>query len=180
MSQLFFVVAFFCASVAVWSLWQSYNPNRLAFAQTTNDVVNVAPQSSLGAAQSLPVRLTIPRLMLSLPIEPARASGGSWEVTTKGVSYLISSPKPGEKGNSVLYGHNWQSLLGPIRSLHVNDTIQIVYPHETKSFTVVYTAEVTPDSTYLIENTSDTRLTLYTCSGFLDSKRFVVTATPVL
>jgi sortase (surface protein transpeptidase) len=47
-----------------------------------------------------------------------------------------------------------------------------------KEFKVEYTATVDPSQTYIIDNTKDTRITLYTCTGFLDSKRFVVVAFP--
>ncbi|MBI3341892.1 sortase, partial [Candidatus Curtissbacteria bacterium] len=39
--------------------------------------------------------------------------------------------------------------------------------------------EVTPESIDIINATTDSRLTVYTCSGFLDSARFVVIAKQV-
>ena len=42
---------------------------------------------------------------------------------------------------------------------------------------IEYTQVVTPDQTHILAPSDDRRVTLYTCTGFLDRKRFVVTAT---
>ncbi|OGM69990.1 hypothetical protein A2975_05285 [Candidatus Woesebacteria bacterium RIFCSPLOWO2_01_FULL_44_14] len=40
--------------------------------------------------------------------------------------------------------------------------------------------EVYPNQTQVIAPTTDERLTLYTCSGFADTKRLIVVAKPAL
>ena len=48
---------------------------------------------------------------------------------------------------------------------------------EERNFLVEYTSVVDPNQTYILSQTKDKGITLYTCTGFLDTKRFVVTAT---
>ncbi|MBI2028304.1 MAG: sortase [Candidatus Levybacteria bacterium] len=114
---------------------------------------------------------------MDLEIFPAKIVNNRWEITAQGVSYLSSSPLPGEKGNSVLYGHNWTNILGNLIKIKPGEEIVIVSNRNNKrTFVVEHISVVDPENTQILANTSDRRITLYTCSGFLDSKRFVVTA----
>lgn len=108
---------------------------------------------------------------------PAQIENNKWEATTKGVSYLVTSPVPGNAGNSIIYGHNWGNLLGSLSKIKPGQKIEIVLDdNEKRTFIVEHTSIIGPDQTSVLEDTSDRRITLYTCTGFLDSKRFVVTA----
>ncbi len=150
-------------------IFQRYNSKQLSF-QNFNEYAS-------SVSGILPQKIIIPSLKIELPIYPAKIRGNSWEATTKGVSYLVSSPAPGEVGNSILYGHNWTSLLGPLTRIKPGDKIEIISNNsERKTFVVEYTSIVDPYQTSVLSSANDTRLTLYTCAGFLDSKRFVVTA----
>lgn len=61
-----------------------------------------------------------------------------------------------------------------------DDLIQIEFSDGSmKDFKVKYTFEVSPNESSIIENTDFAQLTIYTCSGFLDSKRFDVIAVPI-
>ena len=150
-------------------IYERYNPQRLGF---KNFEIS---QSS--TSQNIPIRITIPSQNIDLGIYPAKIDGNKWEATTKGVSHLSSSPIPGARGNSILYGHNWSSLLGPLSKIKVGDKIQIELSNGEKyEFTVKFTSTVSSDQTHVLSQTDDTRITLYTCTGFLDSKRFVAVA----
>ena len=69
------------------------------------------PTSSISSGKEAPINIQIPSIKVNLPIVPAIAKGNNWESTNIGISYLTSSPLPGDIGNSVMYGHNWTSLL---------------------------------------------------------------------
>lgn len=126
-----------------------------------------------------PKTIQIPSINATLPIVSATIHGKTWETTNKGVSYLKSTPPPGSVGNSVIYGHNWKSLLGNLHQVKPGQKIVITMNDGVKKeFKVEYTATVDPSQTYIIDNTKDSRITIYTCTGFLDSKRFVVVAFP--
>jgi sortase (surface protein transpeptidase) len=108
-----------------------------------------------------PQYIEIPDLKIKLPIIPSKITGGKWETTSKGVSYLETSPIPGEKGNSILYGHNWEKLLGRLVKIKTGAKIVITYSDSS-----------------ILNQTEDERMTIYTCTGFLDSMRFIVVAFP--
>lgn len=125
-----------------------------------------------------PIRIIIPSLNIDNGIYGAKINNGQWETTQKGISYLLSSPVPGGIGNSILYGHNWPSLLGNLTRIKPGEKIEIVMSNgKKKTFVVQFTSIVDPNQTHILSQTSDNRITLYTCTGFLDSKRFVATAT---
>lgn len=135
----------------------------------------------VAAAESLPVTnsptaLTLPSLGLTLPVYPAAIEGNKWQTTSVGVSYLSTSPLPGEAGNSVLYGHNWPNLLGRLGELSPGDQVVVSFGGREVSYTVHYLSVVGPANSEIYANTSDSRLTIYTCTGFLDQERLVVTA----
>lgn len=150
-------------------IWQRNVPSRLAFAAV--EMAQPTAHTNL-----TPKIISIPDLRIALPIIAAIHTK-SWEVTSEGVSYLTSSPIPGEMGNSILYGHNWPNLLGRLTQARPGQLIEIRFSDGSqKEFEIKYTAEVTPDQSHILSQTQDHRITIYTCSGFLDSKRFVVVA----
>ncbi len=162
-----------CISLLLGSFFaiQKSSASRLAFA--------TAPVGVHETAESQATRIVIKSVGVSLPVSEAVIKDNTWEVSTTGVSHLQTSPAPGEKGNSIIYGHNWASLLGSLPQVKPGETITVQYAdRKEKLFTVWYTAIVSPSETAIVFPTKDTRLTLYTCTGFLDSKRFVVIAKP--
>lgn len=153
-------------------VFQRNNPNRVAFAKGES---NIAIQ--IEDKVVIPTSIKIPSLDINLDIYTSEIKNGKWEVTDKGVSYLKTSVVPGENGNSVLYGHNWTNLLGILVKIKTGEIIEIVYSDGSKKeFEVKLIQEVNPNDVSILNNTNDRRITLYTCSGFLDSKRFVVVA----
>lgn len=151
-------------------IFQRYSPKTLEFKNL--QVVNAS------SSKLTPVRIIIPSQKIDEGIYGAKITNGQWETTDKGISYLLSSPVPGAKGNSVLYGHNWESLLGKLVNVKPGQKIQIVLDNgQTRTFTVKYTSVVDPNETHILAQTNDNRITIYTCTGFLDSKRFVAIAT---
>jgi LPXTG-site transpeptidase (sortase) family protein len=149
---------------------QRYSPKTLEF--NNLKVVNVS-NSNL-----IPVRIIIPSQKIDNGVYGAKITNGQWETTDKGISYLLSSPVPGAKGNSVLYGHNWESLLGKLTNIKPGQEIKIVLNNgQTRTFMVQFTSVVDPNETHILSQTKDNRITIYTCTGFLDSKRFVAIAT---
>lgn len=159
-------------SFSIFFFWQMNNPQRLSF-----NITGSANYPLDAASSELPLEIIIPDIKIDLPIIPAKMNKGKWEATTKGVSYLVSSPIPGQKGNSVLYGHNWPNLLGNITKLKPGQPITIKFADgSVKNFRIDATVTVSPDETDILTPSEDQRITLYTCTGFLDSKRFVVVA----
>lgn len=157
--------------IAAFLVWQRNTPTRLSF--KLDEVKSVG----LTQTKRMPTILRLPSLHLELPIIPAILKDYKWQATPVGVSYLVSSTLPGETGNSIMYGHNWPNLLGRLSQVKSGDTLEVYFSDGTEhTFQIEFTTIVTPDETHILNQTSDQRLTLYTCTGFLDRQRFVVTA----
>ena len=160
-----------CLILTLWLFWQRHNPKSLAFATT------VVESSNSSQKVQTPLRLEILDSGIDLPIVSTKSSEKNWETTDKGVTYLTTSPVPGQLGNSILYGHNWSNLLGNLKKVKPGQIITVTYSDfSKKQFEVKYKMEVSPDDISILDNTADSRITLYTCSGFFDSKRLVVVA----
>ncbi|HUD18829.1 MAG TPA: sortase [Patescibacteria group bacterium] len=159
-------------ALGLFLMWQRNDPNSLAFYGP--DMVTLQTAS---ASAQMPVRFSIPAARINLPVYPSVITEHTWADTKKGVSFLKTSPLPGEIGNSIIYGHNWNVLLGRLTTVKPGDKIFVTYPDSLKVFTVRFTATISPNETFILKPTTDRRITVYTCTGFLDSKRFVVTAT---
>ncbi len=164
-SKLFITFGAFFLLVFVYQLWERYAPLPL-----TSSHIQAASDSD-------PVTIQIPSLSLKLPVISSELRGTKWEYATDGVSYLSSSAMPGRVGNAVFYGHNWPNLLKDLDRIKPGDEISIIFKSGTQSnFIVISTSVVDASETSILSQTVDSRLTLYTCTGFLDLERFVVVA----
>lgn len=171
--NLFLLVGIGFLVFSSFLIFQRYNPNNIAF-----NVSSVKTEKFYPYKVVSPTEIIIDSQKIHLPILSTHLDNGKWIVTSKGVSYLDSSPVPGQKGNSILYGHNWSNLLGNLPKVKVGDRIIIKYSNgSSKDFFISKTQTVNPNQTEILNQTDSTQITLYTCTGFLDSKRFVVTAT---
>ncbi len=168
LSRFFFLLSFLSLIFGFYLLYLRYSPKKLAFK---------TPPAAIAETAHKPVGITINSAKIGLPVVLSKIINNNWEVTTKGVSFLETSAEPGKTGNAVFYGHNWTSLLGNLVSVKPGDKLEVLMDNgEKRNFTVEYTAVVSPNQTQIIEQTHDKRVTIYTCTGFLDSKRFVVVA----
>lgn len=126
-----------------------------------------------------PTRLRIPSLRIDADITSGSIRNGVWSVSETHISHLITSAYPGNDGNMIMYGHDKRSILGKLPRIAVGDGIIVEDEEGTEyrySVTEIHT--VPPDDTALIQPTEYPLLTIYTCTGFLNSKRFVVRALP--
>lgn len=154
---------------AAYLFYERTTPRRLTFAYTTEHVTNNTVEAPIG--------VVIPSLSISLPIFPATVTNAVWPTTDKGVSYLSTSPLPGQTGNSVMYAHNWPNLFGKLPQVKPGTKIIVIGKKNTvQTFSVIYTAVVDPTNASILAPSKDQRITLYTCTSLLDSKRFVVVA----
>lgn len=116
------------------------------------------------------------RLMLSegqdLLVESAEDA--EW-VSATGATYFGQSARLGHIGNVILYGHNYSNVLGKLPQVKVGDRV-ILEGSQGGSFAyeVVFSGQVELDDTSWLDDASDAVVTLYTCSGFMDGKRWVV------
>ncbi len=126
---------------------------------------------------SKPAKLYVPRLARVLAVSDGQVVDNRWTISQTGVSYLVGSAIPGEQGNSVIYGHNRKNILGGLPVLKQGDTIYVVLQNGNfAKYHVSQTMEIKPTQVEILAPSPDSRLTIYTCSGFLDQARFVVVA----
>lgn len=146
--------------------------------ERTRPINTSAPYSAKASAPDNLFTVKIPSASIELPAYSAVINGATWQTTKRGISYLSTSPLPGEQGNSVLYGHNWPNLLGNLHEVKPGDAVFVTRANTTSRFIVRYVAVVDANEHSVYAATNDTRITLYTCTGFLDRDRLVVTAFP--
>ena len=169
-SWFFIIQALSLLSVGLYQVYLSQAPTRLAFTDY------VAPKA-VAATGAGPTRITIADLGIDLPVYQAAITNNVWPTSTSGAEYLTSSPLPGSMGNSIIYAHDWVSLFGPLRSAKVGQKVVVTYPDKTKkTFVIAYTTIVPSNQASILASSTDKRITLYTCTGFLDSQRFVAVA----
>lgn len=117
---------------------------------------------------------------IDLPVIESGYINGNWIVSPNSANHVFQSAIPGSPGNIIIYAHNKLSLFGPLLWTSVGEGITLTTSNgTTHQYTVQTIAEVNPGETALLLPTATETLTVYTCSGFLDSKRFVVRALPI-
>lgn len=126
------------------------------------------------------IRIKIDKVKLDLAVEPAIINNGIWPVVEKNASHWANSANPGEKGNIVIYGHNRNNVFGPIRWLNLGDKIELTDKQgQIYEYKISETVTVKPDEIQYVEPTATETLTLYTCTGWWDSQRYIVIAKPI-
>lgn len=171
LSKFFSIFGLICIITAGVLFWQRNNPNRLVFKNPPSSV------KVKGTRQSAPSRLIIREANIDLAIFPAKIRRQKWDLTADGASWLDISSIPGEAGNSIIYGHNWTNILGNLTSVKPGQQVKIIFKDGSeKIFTVESTATVSPDNVTVLNQTKDRRITIYTCTGLFDNKRFIVVA----
>lgn len=126
-----------------------------------------------------PQRILIPKYKLDLKIIEANVVSGFWELSESSASHGVGSGNLGEKGNIVVFAHARDELFGPIRDIKKGDAIYLLTKNSWHKYRVSETKLVDPNQIEVIAPTPKETLTLFTCSGFLDSKRLIVKALPV-
>lgn len=170
LSWFFIIQALSLLTVGLYSVYLTQTPSPIAFTDYT-------PVKTVAAEGIAPNRITISDLGIDLPVNQATIINNVWPTSSTSAEYLTSSPIPGNTGNSIIYAHDWVSLFGPLRSAKVGQKVVVTYPDKTKkTFVIAYTSIVPYNQASILAPSKDNRITLYTCTGFLDSQRFVAVA----
>lgn len=157
--------------VAISLFWHLNQSIQLAF--FTPKVVPIVK------THAIPTQLIIQKVDINLPIEETAINNGMWQIAENGASHLTISARPGEKGPIIIYGHNTNDRLGPIRWLSKGDSIEI-NTADKKSYTYIIrqTMTVSPNQMDIFTQQKGETLIIYTCDGFADLQRFVIIALP--
>lgn len=128
------------------------------------------------AQGDLPVRIVIPSVEIDVAVRPARIVNGYWELFDDVAGFGQGSAYPGEVGNTVIFAHTRSGLFINLKNIKKGEGVYVITKDKWFSYQVDKITEVLPSQTEVIAPTPDETLTLYTCSGFADSKRLIVTA----
>lgn len=124
-------------------------------------------------------RILIPSLNMDMKVEKSRIIGGYWEVFEDKAGWGEGSGYPGQSGNQVIFAHARENLFLPLRSIELDTIIYILSEPGWYNYQVTEIREVNPSQVEVIAPTQDETLTLYTCSGYKDTKRLIITAKPI-
>jgi len=125
-----------------------------------------------------PVRILIPKSGIDLKVVDAPIIDGYWQLSENTASYGLGSGHPGEKSNTVIFAHAQQGLFYNLKDVQLNDIIYVFTKNQWYRYKVNKITAVYPNQTDVIMPTKKEVLTLYTCTGFYDEKRLIVTAIP--
>lgn len=128
----------------------------------------------------VPKKILVPDLAIDLEINKAREIEGYWEVFEDSAAWGEGSGLPGEAGNQVIFAHSKEGLFLPLKDIKKEMKVYVLTKNDWYQYKVEEIKEVFPNETQVIAPTDDETLTLYTCSGFDDSKRLIVIAKRVI
>jgi len=124
--------------------------------------------------KEIPLSVGLPKYDIDLEVKPATVSGNTWDMFDDDAAWLSSSGTL-EGGNMVIYAHNKRYMFGPIQWLSRGDVIEVGSESKLARYRVTKTFEGrATDIEYVTDPVN--RLTLYTCSGPMDVKRYFVLA----
>jgi LPXTG-site transpeptidase (sortase) family protein len=139
--------------------------------------INSALYSSKNIAND-PIRILIPKADIDLKVIDAPIVNGYWQLSENTASYGLGSGTPGTKSNTVIFAHARQGLFYNLKDVKLNDIVYIFTKNQWYRYRVNKIIAVYPNQTEVIKPTKSEVLTLYTCTGFYDEKRLIVTAVP--
>lgn len=144
--------------------WQSHHTAKRA--QLTQLIHPAATATKPAAPQ--PNSLIIPTMLLNQPTLEGPES--NWfNLLYKGIWRWPASSTPDKGGNTVFLAHRF-SYTGPhgafyyLDKLKIGDEIGVVWNNKTYTYDVTSSTEVPPTDTAIENNTSDSRITLFTCT----------------
>jgi sortase A len=120
-------------------------------------------------------RIVIPAIDVDSPV----VEGDDWEQLKKGVGHHINTANPGERGNSVLSGHNdvFGEVFRYLEDLELEDEIIVYTGVQPYRYVVKAKRIVEPTDVSVMYPTTEPVLTLITCHPYLvDTHRMVVVA----
>ena len=155
--------------ISIFCVWRYHQERILSFNTKT-----VAEFKSSGIK---PVYVKSYPVGVDIDIKNTSINNGVWAIHPNNANYLINSAGIGDGGNIIIYGHNRDDIMGPIRYIKDGAIVEILGSDgKTYIYEVIKTDVVDPNNLSYIGETNDETLTLYTCTGFLDSKRYIVVA----
>jgi LPXTG-site transpeptidase (sortase) family protein len=157
--NVYIIAAPFLPQVQYW--WQMHHSHKQE--QLTKLVHTPATKTV-----NKPNGLIIPSMLLDA--QTLEGPKSDWyNILKNGIWRWPESSTPDKGGNTVFLAHRF-SYTGPhgafyyLNKLKVGDEIAVVWKNKTYTYKVSSTREVSPTETNIQDNTSDARITLFTCT----------------
>jgi LPXTG-site transpeptidase (sortase) family protein len=152
-----------------------------SFTKLSFFIPGAADQKEVSKAPEALKLISIPEQNIELPLENTKINKGIWQISENGASLLNSSSFPKTEGKYIIYAHNTLDKFGKITNLKRGSRIYLAGKNgEILKFEVTSTQVVNPNQVEVLTEKSADTLILYTCTGLLDSKRFIVKASPIV
>ncbi len=168
------LLAFGLLLLGVYSVWRFHQARILSFNLKHYDSVQTERRGTI------PVHIKSYPLGVDVKVQETAIVDGVWQISPNSANYLASSARIGEGGNIVIYGHNTNEILGPIRWAKEGEIIELIDAQgKSHSYKATKIVETDPNDLQYVSVQKEETLTVYTCIGFLDARRFVVVAKPI-
>lgn len=146
---------------------------QLRYLFTNQDSTAQKPDSATAQISTTPM-LTIPKIHVSAPImfEPSIAEANVQKALETGVVHYGNTAKPGEVGNSVLFGHSsndwdkpgdYKFIFVLLEKLAVGDVYTIDYQGTRYEYQIYEKRAILPTEVSVVAPTSEPTSTLITC-----------------
>ncbi len=127
-----------------------------------------------------PAKISVERVINDILVIPVEVHGNSWPLTDEAALYMANSGKVKMRGNIVIYGHNSPKIFGLLVKSKLGDTIIITTNlNEQLAYKIDAIKFVPPQDVSILTQDENAKITLYTCTGFWDSQRLVITGNKI-
>lgn len=148
-------------------LWERYKPARF----DELGMVQGAVELGENEVRDRPILMSFPQRNFSVPLVPGEIIDDTWSTSDEAATYITLNE------GMIVYGHNFPRILGSLHQVKVGDSVKITDETGEKiQYLVTTIKQVYPEYTDSIVPTDEEPLVIYTCVGFLDTKRLVVRA----
>lgn len=134
----------------------------------------ISHATAIPAVSGQVVRIRIPSINVDAPV----VQGDDWEALKNGVGLSAYSGQPGEMGNVILSGHNdiFGQVFQNLENVNPGDEIMLLTEKSAYTYVVTGTQIVQPSQVEVLQQTSESVVTLISCYPYLvDTQRIVVT-----
>lgn len=116
---------------------------------------------------------------VSEDILPQTYENGVWSIPATAAAHLVTSAYPYEPNNIIIYGHNTWAVFAKLKNVQKADLVKLTLANGSERiYEIIEITEVTPDKIEYLKPTQSETLTIYTCAGWMDSKRLIIRAVP--
>jgi LPXTG-site transpeptidase (sortase) family protein len=164
-------------------LWNVFSASNKTSAQSHPQVVREVKQqttSNLGiyvGEASWPTRVVIPVEGIDLTVTGSYEKAGQWDISNSGANFAINTAVPdGKTGNTALFGHDISAIFYNLHWLLAGDLVKVYANGFIYTYSVTGNTTVIPTDVSVMDQTTEPRLTLITCTGWLSENRYVVIA----